>query len=144
MTECIDGLCPIEQKIIPKYIKTLDKSVLEIEVPVEQTNAYSDELVRARDENGKFIADDMDTEENEAFTPRKKTLKEFTYTEVLGDVVFIQVTGGYTPNKCFSNRKFPVTDELLDWYLSLGESTNVEELFKQRSLLAEGNECTIY
>lgn len=127
----------VEQKIIPKYIKTTDVSILDLEVPVEQTNAYSDELERARDENGKFIADDMDTEENEAYKPRKKTLSEFTYTEVLGDIIFIQVTGGYTPLNCFNSRKFPVTDELLNWYLSIGDSSSVEELMATRCIYNE-------
>lgn len=135
MTEqCIDGVC----SIIPKFIKTYDKSVLTQKVPVEQANAYSDRQIRARDDNGQFIPDDESTEDiNEAYTYEKKTLEEFTWCREVGDLLFVQVTGGYTPNNCFNSRKFPVTDELLDWYLSLGDTSTVKEYNTALSFIQE-------
>lgn len=121
----------IEQRIIPPYVMTADESVLIRVVMLNQANVYSEELERARDYLGHFIADDETTESDEAYTPRRKTVEEFTYVTEIGGKFYIQVTGGYDESS-FNSRNFPITDDVIDFYLTLGEPVTNEEFKKAK------------
>lgn len=110
------------------YVVTDNMEVLDFEINFNQDNIYKFVLERARDYNGQFIADNQETEENEAYieVTENKTIKEFTYYNVANNLLYIQITGGYY-GTCFNSSKYPVTGEIMAYYESLGATINQQE-----------------
>jgi hypothetical protein len=149
--ECIDGLCEIEPgaRAIPAFIRSADLSVLDVEVIGDSSICFKDAPVRARDDEGHYVADDINTDINEAYEPGKvrKVLKEFTKCYVIGGIVYIMVSGGFMDNNGVltskNTRANPLKDEQIDWYLTLGEACTSAEFTAANNKANEANNETI-
>jgi hypothetical protein len=105
-----------------EFIRILDKSILDKEVPFETDNAYKVVTARTHNEDGTFKADDPETPEDESkeSVKVKRTWREFTFSDVTGDIAWLQLTGGYAPDNSFNSKKYPVTEDIRAEYLKLG------------------------
>lgn len=111
-----------------EFIKTRDLSFVNEEIPFDQYNAWTTVLINSIDENGLYVTDDPSTIENESYesTTIRRVVQEFTFCNIIDDVLYVQITGGYI-GTCFNYLKYPITEEIKTWFLGHGELISNEK-----------------